>query len=53
MVSLTDRQKGLIVDLINIAWGKGAVLNPQMAQAVELLRKAIIDSIKDDSNSKS
>ena len=30
--------RGLINDLINVAWAAGAVKNPQMAQAVENLR---------------
>ena len=35
---LTDNDKALINDLINIAWGCGAVKSPQMAQTVETLR---------------
>lgn len=39
---LTERDKGLINDLVNIAWAAGAVKNPQMAQAVEDLRAKIL-----------
>lgn len=37
-MELTDMDRGLINDLINVAWAAGAVKNPQMAQAVETLR---------------
>lgn len=40
-MELSDMDKGLINDLINVAWAAGAVKNPQMAQAVEQLRQKL------------
>ena len=42
----TDQDKALINDLINIAWGAGAIKNPQMAQVVETLRAKLKEEKK-------
>lgn len=41
-MELSDRDKALINDLVNIAWQAGAVKAPQMAQAIEDLRARIL-----------
>jgi hypothetical protein len=42
MMELSDNDKALINDLINIAWQSGALKSPQVAQAVEQLRARIL-----------
>ena len=37
-MELSEQDRLLVADLINIAWASGAVKNPQMAQMVENLR---------------
>lgn len=41
-MELTDKDKALINDLVNIAWQAGAVKAPAMAQALEELRAKIL-----------
>lgn len=41
-MELTDIEKALISDLINVAWQAGAVKAPQMAQALEDLRAKLV-----------
>jgi hypothetical protein len=40
-MELSDQDKALINDLINIAWQAGAVKAPQMAQTIEVLRQKL------------
>jgi len=40
-MDLNDRDRAILNDLINIAWLKGAVTSPQMAQELEILRAKI------------
>lgn len=41
-MELSDKDKMMINDLINIAWQSGAIKAPQMAQEVENLRTKIL-----------
>lgn len=41
-MELSDQDKALINDLVNIAWQSGAVKAPQMAQALENLRAKVL-----------
>ena len=43
---ITDQDKLLINDLINIAWSAGAIKSPQMAQTVEDLRRRLKEEKK-------
>lgn len=44
---MTEQDKAIINDLINIAWSAGAIKNPQMAQTVEDLRRRLKEEKKD------
>lgn len=37
-MDFNDEDRGLINDLVNIAWQSGAVKSPQMGQRLEMLR---------------
>ena len=41
-MELSDNDRALINDLVNIAWQAGALKSPQTAQAVEQLRAKIL-----------
>lgn len=41
-MDLTDRDKAILNDLINIAWQAGAIKAPQMAQEVEQIRAKLL-----------
>lgn len=41
-MELTDKDRAVIVDLINIAWQAGAIKAPRVAQEVENLRQRLI-----------
>ena len=41
-MELTEKDKAIINDLVNIAWQSGALRSPQMATDVEQLRAKIM-----------
>lgn len=41
-MELSDKEKGIFNDLVNIAWQAGAIKAPQMAQEVENLRAKVL-----------
>lgn len=41
-MELSDKEKALVNDLVNIAWQAGAIKDPKTAQEVESLRAKIL-----------
>lgn len=46
-MDLSDQDRALINDLINICWQAGAVKAPQMGQQLEMLRAKILAKPKE------